>query len=550
MSDSLAKRLRRSGHVQNIEIEEHEGGYSDVIIIPQDDGSGVSDSGSESESEDCQISENEIPKISYHQVLSNYEEDQSKLEPNYTYVWANGEKKYDKYPENENLLSEKTKKFIRDSSYIQLFELFFSTDLKNYIIESTRRNNYNLTLDDLDIFLGIIIISIFNQRKSQKDYWSNRSVLTCPPVAKAMSRDKFLKIKSKIKFSKPEDQNLDDRAWRVRSVLEIFKKNALQFGFFSTALSVDEMMVKFHGKTILLQFMKEKPARFGIKMWGICNAEGYLFNCDIYCGKGSNIYSSDKEVKLSKCALGSRVVMQMIQKLLIFVVPRKITQYHLYFDNFFCNPDLLIHLRTVGLRATGTVRRNRVNIDNELDKKAIRGTFSVKHEEKSGLNYITVMDSKPVSLLSTAAGVTPTSTAKRYSKESKGKNDLPFPRAFTLYNRYMGGVDLHDGHCSNMMPCIRAKRWTWSIFLRLIQSSITNALVIHNLSHSDKKIGSKEIALAIAEFYLAKSTKEKNKLHKMVAGKKKIVKIFKNVPRGHKKCVRFAMLIFVIPVSC
>jgi len=67
----------------------------------------------------------------------------------------------------------------------------------------------------------------------------------------------------------------------------------------------------------------------------------------------------------------------MIQKLLISVVPRKITKYHLYFDNFFCNPDLLIHLRTVGLRATGTVRRNRVNIDNELDKEAIRGIFSV-----------------------------------------------------------------------------------------------------------------------------------------------------------------------------
>jgi len=66
--------------VQNIEIEEREGGYSNAtIIIPQDDGSGVSDSGSESESKDCQISENEILKISYHWVklviiLSSYEE--------------------------------------------------------------------------------------------------------------------------------------------------------------------------------------------------------------------------------------------------------------------------------------------------------------------------------------------------------------------------------------------------------------------------------------------------------------------------------------------
>lgn len=254
-----------------------------------------------------------------------------------------------------------------------------------------------------------------------------------------------------------------------------------------------------------------------------------MFDCEIYCGKGSNIYSTDKQVKLSKCPLRSRVVMQMIQKLLVSVVPRKIIQYHLYFDNFFCNPDLLIHLRTVGLRATGTVRRNRVKTDNELDKKAERGTFSVKYEEKSGLNYITVMDSKPVSVLSTAAGVTPMSTVKRYSKEAKTKNNIPFPRVFSQYNRYMGGVDLHDGHCSNLMPCIKAKRWTWSIFLRLIQSSITNALVIYNMSDSGKKIRSKEIALEIAEFYLANSTKREAS-HEMVTDKAR-----KNC-ENHKKC--------------
>ena len=206
-------------------------------------------------------------------------------------------------------------------------------------------------------------------------------------------------------------------------------------------------------------------------------------------------------------------------------------------------------MRSIGLKATGTVRRNRVNIDNELDKKAVRGTISVKHEEKSGLNFITVMDSKPVSLLSTAAGVEPLSTAKRYSKELKSKNDLPFPRAFTLYNKYMGGVDLHDGHCSNLMPCIRAKRWTWPMFLRLIQSSITNALVICNLSNSGKKIGSKEMVLAIAEFYLAKSRKGKKESHELIRyEKKKIARISKNAQKEPTKCVRIAMLIFVILV--
>ena len=87
-----------------------------------------------------------------------------------------------------------------------------------------------------------------------------------------------------------------------------------------------------------------------------------------------------------------------MQKLLTSVVPRKLSEYHLYFDNFFTSPDLLVHSKKVGLRATGTLRVNRVKEVNPVDKKAERGTFSVKHDENSGMNYITIMDSKPVSL--------------------------------------------------------------------------------------------------------------------------------------------------------
>lgn len=107
----------------------------------------------------------------------------------------------------------------------------------------------------------------------------------------------------------------------------------------------------------------------------------------------------------------------MVQNLLTLVVTRKITHYHLYFDNFFCNSDLLVHLKKFGLRATGTVRANKVKVANEIDKKAKRGTFSVKHEKNSGINYITAMDSKPVFLLSTMAGVTPLLTVRRFSIE-------------------------------------------------------------------------------------------------------------------------------------
>lgn len=193
-------------------------------------------------------------------------------------------------------------------------------------------------------------------------------------------------------------------------------------------------------------------------------------------------------------------------------------QYHLWFDNYFTNPDLLVYLRNLGLRATGTVRTNRVRIKNDLDKKAERGAFTVQHEKNSGINYITVMDAKPVSILSTAAGVTPLRSVKRFSASDRSKVDVHFPLVFKLYNIFMGGIDLHDEHCSNAMPCIRAKKWTWPMFLRLIQMAISNATVLRNLVH-DKKVGTKEIVLQLAEHNLGIA--KKNHIHESIVSTKK-----------------------------
>ena len=111
-------------------------------------------------------------------------------------------------------------------------------------------------------------------------------------------------------------------------------------------------------------------------------------------------------------------------------------------------------------------------------------------------NFVTVMNSKAVSILSSAAGVTPTSNVSRYDEEAKEKTALPFPNAFKVYNTFMDGVDLHDQHCNNLISIIRANKWTWIIFIGLIQASITNATVLYN-SVSKKKLGPKHFAMEI-----------------------------------------------------
>lgn len=194
----------------------------------------------------------------------------------------------------------------------------------------------------------------------------------------------------------------------------------------------------------------------------------------------------------------------------------------MYFDNYFTSPDLLVHLKKIGLKATGVVRKDRVKEKIILEKNATRGTFKVKQEKNSGMNFITLLDSKEVSLLSTCAGVHPLKDRKRYSKEKKAEEVIAMPNAFSNYNNFMGGVDLHDQYCSNLLPSFRSKKWTWPVLMRLIQSSVTNAVILSNaVKKYGKKKASKEFAMSIARYYLAKSKTGEMQSHRAEKSQKR-----------------------------
>ena len=110
------------------------------------------------------------------------------------------------------------------------------------------------------------------------------------------------------------------------------------------------MMIKFFGRTILKQFIRNEPVLFGIKLWAVCTKCGYLLNFDIYSGKNDR----SNEQNSSTSTIGSRAVMGMVDEFF------KISNYYVCFDNYFSSPDLLVHLLKKGLKCTETVRENRV----------------------------------------------------------------------------------------------------------------------------------------------------------------------------------------------
>lgn len=506
------KRARNSANSQILrEFDDSNNNYDEIIDLPNPDDSGDSDSGSEGDQFDHENTENIVSQYSYRTISKTYSDSQSKLENDHIYKWVTGEKINNAILQNELLLNNIQKTKICGSSPVELFELFFSDNMKSYISEATNENGYDLSRMELETFLGIIILSSFNSRKSQRDYWSSDVLLSCDIVQQAMSRSTFEEIKSHLKYSKAKDNNSGDKAWRVRVLLNEFRKNIQEFGYISTALSIDEMMAKSYARTSLKQFIRGKPIRFGLKFWGLCTSDGFLLDLDLYCGKYSSVNI------LNKCALGSRVVMNLLDPFFKKTSGLEIPQYHLYFDNYFTSFDLILHLQKLGLRSTGTIRENRVpkEVRQIIDKNAPRGTCIAQHDQNSGINYISIKDSKQVSIASTAAGVTPQSPSKRYNAEERAKTVIFFPYAFHAYDKFMGGVDLHDNHCNNLLPCIRSKKWTWVVFIRLVQSAIVNALVLYNSCNEGEKKGSKDFAMSIARRYLENGKRYRRKSHEV-----------------------------------
>lgn len=217
--------IKRSRNV--IVLEEDSDSCNEESDCEYESDSSRMPSDSESDEDLDEDSTSGIPQQSYAKTYENYNSNQTKLEPDHQYIWVSGEAKYEDNLSNEILLSEKTKSDILGKSIVELFDLFFSAELKKYIIDATHANNYDLTEKDLDVFVGILVLTSINKLPSQKDYWSKDIFLRSEVVANAMSRSKFLSIKSKLKYAMPEDRDENDKVWKVRKILSIFKKNII-----------------------------------------------------------------------------------------------------------------------------------------------------------------------------------------------------------------------------------------------------------------------------------------------------------------------------------
>ena len=244
---------------------------------------------------------------------------------------------------------------IMESSPLSSFRVLFDEAMlrnirKCTVAEANRisdKTNWDVTLNELDMFIGLVIArGILGQRDLQvESLWE--STWGFSMFNNALSRQIFEEIMRFLRFDLKSDRRqrvIYDKFCLASSLWNPFVENCQKAYVPGPYITIDEQLLPCKARCRFIQYMPNKPDKFGIKFWMAVDAETkYLFNSFSYLEKDEN---RDTSVCLPKY-----VVTKLMQP--IFKRASNVTC-----DNLFTSLDVALHLANQKCSMVGTVRQN------------------------------------------------------------------------------------------------------------------------------------------------------------------------------------------------
>lgn len=141
--------------------------------------------------------------------------------------------------------------------------------------------------EDLRAFFGIRMIMGIDPKHSFTDYWSTSTALQNKFIATSITRDRYERIQRYIHLTPGGQVNTtEDPLFKINPLLDYVRNKSSEAYNLHPNLSVDEAMVKFHGRHWGVVGAPNKPAKRGFKIFVLADGEtGYLHNWKVYLRK-------------------------------------------------------------------------------------------------------------------------------------------------------------------------------------------------------------------------------------------------------------------------
>ena len=266
---------------------------------------------------------------------------------------------------------------------------------------------------------------------------------------------------------------IDDKLTRVNPIINHVKEVSQSLFQPFQKIAVDERIVKSkHKLSGIRQFLKEKPVKFGIKLWVLADTvTGYTCDFFVYLGKKRT------PTDLSK-GLAYSVVMKLVEGF-------KNQGYRLFLDSFYTTLNLVKDLLKDTVYVIGAMKRNSTAMplcfknDDGWEKVATRGDFRWHREG----DFLTVQwkDCKVVSVISPIHQGSKLNVCTRTIQGRTGwkKTCVKQPDIINSYNEGMFGVDKSNQYLARYPCYIKSKFHWWKVlFFHCIDIMIVNAFII------------------------------------------------------------------------
>ena len=330
----------------------------------------------------------------------------------------------------------------------------------------------DVTPDEIKRLIALLIyFGLVKVVGSVEKYWSKKTLYHGLWARAIMSRERFKAIMALLHVVDPATEVPGEKLLEVESFVDYFKTRCRELYQPRQNVAIDERMVKSRHRSGIRQYIKAKPTKWGIKLWGLDDSSnGYTIDYNIYIGRAAG-----RDV--SEHGLGYDVVMKLMK-------PYLNQGYHLFVDNFYTSVTLFKTLFTQGVPATGTTMETRRDFPAVLKK----GKEWAKGKERGAMRWerdapclaLQWIDNKVVSLLTTIDNANDRLQVNRKSKTAGvwSTKVVYQPKVISNYNKYMNAVDRSDQILATNNVLRKCMRWWKTLFFHLIDISVVNSFIL------------------------------------------------------------------------
>lgn len=249
------------------------------------------------------------------------------------------------------------------STRLESFLLFITRDMIDHIVSCTniyiedrkakfphqRERDCKLTsrIEIQALFGALFLIAVKKgNHVNVLELWSKDG--TGMLILRALfSYKRFLFLLRALRFDSimtRKDREKTDKLAAIRLIYTLFVSNCKDNYSLGEFVTIDEMLHPFRGRCGFVQYMPQKPAKYGVKIYALCDSKTYYtWNFELYCG-----VQRDGPYKTSNKPFD--IVKRLVE-------PIKKTHRNVTTDNYYTSYPLAQYLLQNGLTLIGTIKK-------------------------------------------------------------------------------------------------------------------------------------------------------------------------------------------------